>query len=380
MLTGYSKQFAESAIAFADKYRFDPFFRTEINIVGLQVLKLVFLLGIIGITATTLYHDASAAVSEGIRAAFAPGASAVSIGDLVTAELAAMRSRTLILAAGAIIATTLIFSYVVTRMALAPVRNALASQKLFIGNVAHELRTPISIIKTNTEVSLMSSDVSPELKKTLESTIEELDRTSGIINNLLSLSASIKPGRMEFTDVDLGEVVNHMMEQMEGLSKPKNLEVEVRMSERRTVTGNAVALEQIVMNVVKNAITHTPRNGRILVTVEPVHPNHMEFTVRDSGSGIPRKDLFRIFEPYYRGDPSRKRGGWGGGLGLTIVSELVKLHNGKITVRSAERRGTTVTVLLPAGRQGPGFEDVRRQHENAREKAVDFSHNSPRNT
>ncbi|MDO8514437.1 MAG: HAMP domain-containing sensor histidine kinase [bacterium] len=381
MLKVYSKRFGESVIGFVDKYRFDPFFRTEVNIIGLQLLNLVFLLGVIGVAATTLYHDTSTTVSEGIQAALAPNASATSIVESVVAQITAMRSRTLMFAAGTIITTTILLSYVVTRMALAPVRNALESQKLFIGNVAHELRTPISIIKTNTEVSLMSPDVSIELKKTLESTIEELDRTSEIINNLLSLSASIKPERMEFKDVDFGEVVSHVMQQMEGLSEPKHLEIEVRMSERRTVHGNAIALEQVVMNIVKNAITHTPRNGRILVTVEPVHPNHMEFTVRDSGSGIPRKDLFRIFEPYYRGDPSRKRGGWGGGgLGLTIVSELVKLHNGKITVRSAEKRGTTVTVLLPAGGQDPDFEDARRQHENASEIAVDFSHNSPRNT
>ena len=380
MLTAYSKRFGESVIGFVDKYRLDPFFPAEVNIIGLQLLNLVFLLAVIGVAATTLYHDMSAAVAEGIQAALEPNASVTSIGESITTQLISARSRTFMIAAGAIITTTILLSYMVTRMALAPVRNALASQKLFIGNVAHELRTPISIIKTNTEVSLMSPEVSIELKKTLLSTVEELDRASGIINNLLSLSASIKPERMEFKDVDLGVVVQRVMEQMRGLSEPKHLEMEARLSERRTVLGNAVALEQIVLNIIKNAITHTPLNGRILITVEPVHPNHMEFTVRDSGSGIPRKDLFRIFEPYYRGDPSRKRGGWGGGLGLTIVSELVKLHNGKITVRSAEKRGTTVTVLLPAGRQGPGFEDVRRQHENASEIAVDFSHNSPRNT
>ena len=221
----------------------------------------------------------------------------------------------------------------------------------------------------------MSPHVQPDLRVTLESMNEELDRTSEIINNLLSLSHSIRPERIELSSVDLGAVVNNMMQKLRGLSDPKHLEMEARMSERRIVHGNAVALEQIAMNIIKNAIVHTPRGGRVLVTVEPVHPNLMEFTVKDSGVGIPRRDLFHIFEPYYRGDPSRKRGSSGNGLGLTIVSELVKLHNGKITVRSVERRGTTVTVLLPAGgRQGPGFDEViDRQHENASEIGVDFS-------
>ncbi len=147
------------------------------------------------------------------------------------------------------------------------------------------------------------------------------------------------------------------------------------MSERRVVWGNTTALEQIVMNVIKNAISYTSDRGRILVTIEPVHPDLIEFTVQDSGKGIARRDLFRIFEPYYRVDPSRKRGEGGSGLGLTIVSELVKLHNGKISVRSAEGRGTTVTVLIPAGKQelgAPGH--TKKKDDSASEIAVDFSH------
>ena len=114
----------------------------------------------------------------------------------------------------------------------------------------------------------------------------------------------------------------------------------------------------------------------MVVRIEPVHPNHIEFTVQDFGVGIARKDLFRVFEPYYRADPSRRRGDGGSGLGLTIVSELVKLHGGKITVRSAEKRGTIVTVQLPAGRISLDPSDIpaRRGSEDAGEVTVDFSH------
>jgi signal transduction histidine kinase len=154
--------------------------------------------------------------------------------------------------------------------------------------------------------------------------------------------------------------------------------MEVRMSEQRIVLANPVALEQIVMNIVKNAIVYTPRGGHILVTAKPVLPDQIEFTVQDSGSGIPAKDLFRIFEPYYRGDPSRKRGEGGSGLGLTIVSELVKLHGGKIVVRSVEGSSTTVTVLLPAGQQSDSNGIVKSQHEKTSEIVVDFSHDSKR--
>src|SRR3989338_3425176 len=334
MLMMYSKRFAGSVTGFAGNYQFNPFFRTEVNIIGLQLTKLASLLIVIGVAATLLYRNVSIDVVTGAGSAFA---------------LHPSNEAIVMIAATAIITLAVVFSYVVTRMALAPVRGALDSQKQFIGNVAHELRTPISIIKINTEVALMSGDMNISLRETLLSTVEELDRTSEILNNLLSLSASIQS---------------------------KRLEIEVRMSEQRMVLANPVALEQIVMNIVKNAIVHTPRGGHIFVTAKPVHPNQMEFTVQDSGAGIPAKDLFRIFEPYYRGDPSRKRSEGGSGLGLTIVSELVKLHGGKIVVRSVEGESTTVSVLLPAGKQAPHSNGVvKSQHENTSEIVVDFSHN-----
>jgi len=378
-LKAYSKRFAVSVTDFANKYQYDPFFRTEVNVVALQVAFSALLLIVVSVTAKVLYHDASLALSRGIEEALSPGSAPGSISDSVAAELASMRSRTVVYATAVIIAVTLILSYIITRIALLPTRNALESQKQFIGNVAHELRTPLSVIKTNTEVALMSAELQKDMRATFDSTVEELDRISEIINNLLSLSASIRPERIEFKDIDLGEVVRGVIEKLQSLTDSKRLEVTARMSERRVVWGNAIALEQVVMNVLKNAIIHTPRSGRILVTVEPVHPDHMELTIQDFGAGIARKDLFRIFEPYYRGDPSRRRGSGGSGLGLTIVSELVKLHNGKITVRSAEQRGTIVTIQLPAGQQSLSESGAaERQRENVSEIAVDFSRNGNR--
>ena len=349
--------------------------------VVLQGAFALFLLAVVGIIATQLYHDASAAVAEGIANALVPNSSPTSVGDTIIAELDYTRSRTVVVALGAILLVTAVFTYIITRMALQPTRKALESQKQFIGNVAHELRTPLSIIKTNTEVRLMDADMPEVARAVYQDNLEELDRISEILNNLLSLSASIRPERMEFKDVDLGSVVQAALQKLRPLAEPKHLEMEARMSERRIVVGNPAALEQIVTNVLNNAVTYTSRGGRILIIVEPVYPDFMELLVQDSGIGIPRKDLFRIFEPYYRVDPSRTRGGGGSGLGLTIVSELVKLHSGKITVRSAEGHGTTVSVLLPAGHIAPSTGNLHtpRGNKHISEVAVDFSHNVRRN-
>ena len=373
------KRCAASGTDFVRRYQYDPFFRTEVNVVVLQIAFALFLLAVVGIIATQLYHDASSAVSQGITSALAPGSSPASVGDSVISQLSATRSRTVSVAVAVVILVTALFTYVIARIALSPTRNALQSQKQFIGNIAHELRTPLAVSKTNMEVALMGSNIEAGLRRSITSTIEELDRISEIINNLLSLSSSVRPERIEFKDVDLGAAVQSALEKLQELAASKHIEVSAKMSERRDVWGNRTALEEIAMNVVKNAISYTSVGGRISVIIQPVYPDYMEFCVQDSGIGIARKDLFRIFEPFYRSDPSRKRHAGGSGLGLTIVSELVKLHNGKITVRSAEGQGTAVTLLFPAGRKSLAEEGTsKRQRENVSEVAVDFSQGSSR--
>ncbi len=177
---------AESVTVLATKYRFDPFFRTEINVVALQVAFAVFVLGIVGTFFTLLYHDISRAIIDGIRAAIA-GGTVASLGPAIVAEIEAIKAQNLWMLVGVISLATILFGYIIARVTLAPARNALASQKQFIGNIAHELRTPLSVIKTNTEVALLDAKMSPDMKETLNSNVEELDRISEIINNLLSL-------------------------------------------------------------------------------------------------------------------------------------------------------------------------------------------------
>ncbi len=99
----------------------------------------------------------------------------------------------------------------------------------------------------------------------------------------------------------------------------------------------------------KNALQHTT-SGEITITAGPNQQGALEFSVRDTGAGISHNDLVRILEPFYRGDRARTRsGGVGSGLGLAIVNELVKLHKGRISIRSAPHKGTTVTIVLPNG-------------------------------
>lgn len=369
----YWKQFVESATVWLNSYRYDPFFRTEINVISLQVAFGLVMVGLIGTAYSLLYHDISTAILQGVRDAGPLSPSLSNVAPSIIKNTEAIRTLNLTGLIGAIILVTVLFGYIIARVTLMPARNALAAQKQFVGNIAHEVRTPLSVIKTNTEVALLGDSVNVEMRETLLSNIEELDRISEIINNLLSLSALVRPERMEFAAVDLSHIASDVAQKFSQLARKNEQQITIRKSPDCNVWGNSTALNQIVGNLVKNAITYTPRGGHIRVTIEPAPNNHVELVVQDSGIGIARKDLFRIFEPFYRADPSRTKGAGGSGLGLAIVSELIKTHQGRITIRSAVGRGTTVSVLFPAANSRARIGSSEENRDTLSEIEVDFS-------
>jgi signal transduction histidine kinase len=293
----------------------------------------VFLLTLIGILINYLYHDISLAVVSGVRDAIIASSTAPIAATIPTLD--EIRSQNISAIAFITAAATIAFGYLLTRVALGPTRSALASQKQFIGNVAHELRTPLAVIKTNTEVALFSQEMPADTRAIMNSNVEELDRLSQIINNLLSLSASVRPERIEFSAIDAASVATNVVDKLSNLARARNLEMTLRKSDSAYVWGNPAALEQIVMNITKNAINYTARGGHVGVTVEQIGETHVEI--------------------------------------LAIVSELVKLHRGKITVRSALGRGTTVMVTIPSA-PIPASDHSIRQRKTLDEVAVDFSH------
>ncbi len=278
-----------------------------------------------------------------------------------------------VLAVGAaIMAATAVFGYVVARLTLAPTRTALVAQKQFVGNIAHELRTPLSIIKTNTEVALLDPALDGKVRKTLRSNVEELDRISQTINNLLSMSSFLRPEKIPFEDVDAAKVLDHAVKTLTPFAEHKHLTLTLKKSDYNVIFGNASALNQIFGNIIKNAISYTPPSGSVEISLAPDYRGSIIFIVEDTGVGIRQKDLESIFEPFYRADYSRNRAFGGSGLGLAIVSELVKLHHGKISIRSVPEKGTKVIISLPCG--STIHEQKEEKHPaDAGEITVDFT-------
>lgn len=326
--------------------------RTEVNLIALKLLFALSLLLIIAIDFNHLYKNVTYTIIGDISDSIKSGSFTSLTAEQILISAQEIKNRNFFAVLIFTTLVTLLFSYFISRVTLSPARNALKSQKRFISDVAHELRTPISIIKTDSEVALFDKDLDPDTRKLLKSNIEELDRVSNIINNLLSLNNLINPERISFGGVDLELVIDESIKKLDTLARNKKIEITLKKTQPLILSGNITALEQIVTNILKNAITYTSAGGKITITAEPDFGGNVILTIKDNGIGIDQKDLYHIFEPFYRAESSRKRHiGGSSGLGLTIVSELVKLHSGKVSIRSAVDRGTTVSVIFPYGQE-----------------------------
>ncbi len=334
-----------------NKYSSDIFFRTEFNVIFLQVAFAIVLSILVVLSFNAIYKEILQTIITGISENIRRSGS-FSAGDIVN-SIEVVKAKNFLGFFIVTVSITLVFGYIIARMTLSPTRNALKSQKRFVGDIAHELRTPLSIIKTNSEVALMGASMNKDTEKIFRSNIEELDRVSSIINNLLTFNNLVHPERVKFVSVNLGDVVDTSLKKLDDLIKKKHIKMTVKKVSPSNVWGNAVALEQVAINVIKNAINYNNTGGIVNVVVEPDYSGNIIFLVEDNGIGISQKDLIHIFEPFYRAEKSRSRQYGSSGLGLTIVSELVKLHSGKISVGSYFKQGTTVTILLPYDKKEP---------------------------
>ena len=365
----YWKQFAAWVTDLRNKYSGDIFFRTELNVVALQIGFAIVISIFLLTSFNYLYKDILQTLIQGITENIRSNGSVN--GQDIFNSIQLVKAKNFVSFFIVTISITLIFSYVIAKITLTPARNALKSQKRFISDIAHELRTPLSIIKTNNEVALLDERRGSS-RDILESNIEELDRASAIINNLLSFSNLIRPEQIRFSQVDMGKVVDTAVNKMEDLSRSKNVSILVKKTNPAAVLGNITALEQISINLLKNAIDYTSKDGRVTIEVRPDYNGFVTLSVEDNGIGISEKDLLHIFEPFYRVDKARNRKTGNTGLGLTIVSELVKLHGGKVSIKSKLNNGTTVVVSLPYWKENLS----ESKNENILNKvSIDFNRN-----
>lgn len=369
------KQFAAWAIGLTDKYRYNLYVRTTVHIILLQIGLTVLTIGVFWWAVTYAQQSVVNTISTHIAELLS--GEATTTQGLLPVAIEAARRETLTLAFFGLAVLAGLFGVLVAKFALRPARNSLQFQKRFIGNVAHEIRTPLAIMKTNTEVALMDPGLSKSMRETLESTIEELDRASETINNLLSFDNLMRPTRIKPIVIDIAALAEAVLERHRAFARSRGIRLTLEKGSSPKIYGKPAAVDQIVTNLVKNAINYTPKDsdGSVTVSIDTNLKDEVVVSVTDTGIGIAESDLYHIFEPFYRADTSRARGiGTGSsGLGLAIVNELVRLHRGSITIRSAVGHGTTFKVTFP---QATGVTTAKEQKESApgaHEVSIDFS-------
>lgn len=215
------------------------------------------------------------------------------------------------------------------------------TQRHFINDAGHELRTPIAIIQGHLE--LMDDDNPEERQETLGLVFDELSRMNRFVEDLILLTKADRPDFLQLEQFDIGSFTEELF------AKAKALE-ERNWCVDETATGTIVAdrqrLTQAIMNLVQNAIQHTSNNDTIAIGSSAT-PEKVNFWVRDTGEGIANADRQRIFERFARAANSRRRSE-GAGLGLSIVKAIVEAHNGDITLHSQPGRGANFCIILPA--------------------------------
>ena len=232
-------------------------------------------------------------------------------------------------------------------------RRSEQARREFVANVSHELRTPLTNIKSYAETVIAAGDeLPPELHNNFMGVIvREADRMTRIVQDLLTLS-KIDYGKMEMnvSRFSFSKAVRSVYEAValnaESHGHTLTFSCEENMPD---VDGDRERIEQVIMNIVSNAIKYTPDGGKIAITAATSGRN-VFVRISDNGIGIPEKDLPRLFERFYRVDKARSRESGGTGLGLSIAKEILNQHKGDIRIESVYGEGTDVTITLPAAR------------------------------
>lgn len=222
------------------------------------------------------------------------------------------------------------------------------ARREFVANVSHELRTPITTIKSYAETILDMAEEETAETGFIKVIEQEADRMTRIVTDLLTLSKLDNSAKvMDKKVFDLSALVENVVEKLKINANNQGLEIKFASEgDSKSFFGDRDRMEQVITNIISNAVKYTPSGGSIDVSCKASY-TEVCIAVKDNGIGIPEKDLPRIFERFYRVDKARSRESGGTGLGLAIAKELVELHGGKIKLESREGKGTTVTITLP---------------------------------
>ena len=227
------------------------------------------------------------------------------------------------------------------------------SQRDFVANVSHELKTPLTSIQGFSQALLDGTAATPEATARAARVIhQEAERMRRMVDDLLVL-ARFDAGQMTLARdrVELGPLLRSCIEKLTPQAQTAQVALTLDLPEQQAVTGDADRLAQVFANLIDNSVSHTPACGTVTISARPASEGVIEVTVTDTGEGIPPEAISRIFERFYQVDKARSRDrkrSRGAGLGLAITKEIVEAHGGTIIAESVVGLGSKFTVRLPA--------------------------------
>lgn len=326
----------------AEERRADVFARAQTR---LALLFATLVIVIVVVTSVLLYFAVKADLSA--LAQRRDGGDGETEQEYVTRRLGTLRWQ--VVAADAVLVVLIgAGGLVYARRTLKPIRDNVAAQKRFVADASHDLRTPLAIMKSEFEVALRRPDIDAVARPVLESGLEEVDRMSGMVDDLLTLSRIDAHQEMLAREpLDLAALARSTVAELAALAADSGVGLSAAGDAAALAVGDEGHVRRALRNVVRNAVEHSPRGATVEVEVAAVGGG-ARVTVTDHGEGMPPEVLARVFDRFYRGDAARSRDRGGSGLGLAIAHWALRRMGGDLQVESTVGAGTRVTMSLPA--------------------------------
>jgi len=235
---------------------------------------------------------------------------------------------------------------------LARLQRSFDQQREFLGNAAHELKTPVAVLKSTLQSLLQRPRASEEYRAGLEQSLEDLERLEQLLQWMLRLARAEQWAhgalRRDLQIIDVTATCEEAIERVRHLAESRNAKVRLSKNGAVPFRADPEDLQLVWINLLENAVRYGPEGGLVEVTVAGGASSPAQIVFEDHGAGIASADLPHVFERFYRGDPSRTRATGGFGLGLAIAKALVEAYGGTVTATSTPGKGTRMTVELPA--------------------------------
>lgn len=250
-----------------------------------------------------------------------------------------------IISDGILFGIIVISSYLFASYTLGPIEKAYMTQKRFIADAAHELRTPLAVMKAGTELLIEKKELSEKVISIIRDQKGEIDYMASMINDLLFLAKTDNQKQLTKEEIQLSDIISKQSELLSHYAKTKEVLLEHTIDKNITIKGNAIELKMLSANLIKNAIDYNIKGGIVKVRLTK-DKNKIIFSVADTGVGIDKEKLPYIFDRFYKADSAREVKEGGAGLGLSIVKEIIRRHDAQIIAESEKGKGTTIKAYF----------------------------------